>query len=121
MRPELSVHLVESRKLRIEWLERSLQLAGARNARVIGARLEGVPTELASVISARAFAPLTKLLRLADRFSTSDTLWLLPKGRSAAQEVSNLPPALQSMFHVEPSVTDADSGIVVGRIAKGGR
>ncbi|MGX7951206.1 16S rRNA (guanine(527)-N(7))-methyltransferase RsmG [Tsuneonella sp. HG249] len=119
MRQDLPVHLVESRKLRIDWLNSSLAAANARNARVIGSRLEDAEAVPASVISARAFAPLRKLIDAATRFSTSDTVWLLPKGRSAAQEVAQLPPKLRRMFHVEPSVTDADAGIVVGRIAKG--
>lgn len=119
MRPEMPVRLVESRKLRIEWLESRVAAAGLRRCEVIGARLESTPTVPASVISARAFAPLPRLLAAAARFSTSDTVWLLPKGRSAAQEVGQLPPRMQRMFHVEPSVTDVDSGIVVGRLAEG--
>lgn len=115
MRPDLTVRLVESRRLRIEWLQTRLAAARCSNAAVIGRRLEAAETLPSSVISARAFAPLPQLVASARRFSTSDTVWLLPKGRSAAQEVERLPLALRRMFHVEPSVTDADSGIVVGR------
>ncbi len=116
MRPEWPVTLIESRKLRADWLATRLEAAGLRQARVHNARLEAIDTVSASVISARAFAPLPKLLALARRFSTKDTVWLLPKGRSAAQEVAELVPRARAMFHVEPSVTDAESGIVVGRI-----
>lgn len=119
MRPDLPVRLVESRKLRIEWLQSRLSAAGSSNAVMLGKRLEACETLPASAISARAFAPLPQLIAAARRFSTSDTVWLLPKGRSAAQEVDQLPPGLRRMFHVEPSATDADSGIVVGRIAEG--
>ena len=119
MRPDIPVRLVESRKLRVEWLGQCLDAADARNGAVIASRLETALPVIASVISARAFAPLTKLVGAARRFSTSDTLWLLPKGRSAAQEVEQLPREMRRMFHVEPSATDADSGIVVGRIDKG--
>jgi 16S rRNA (guanine527-N7)-methyltransferase len=117
-RPASQVVLVESRKRRIEWLEGVVADLGLSRCRIEGARLEVVAPFASAVISARAFAPLDKTLALARRFSTSDTVWLLPKGRSAAQEVANLPKSLQTMFHVEQSVTDADSGIVVGRIAK---
>jgi len=119
MRPEWRVHLVESRKLRVEWLVAALAEAKLANSVVIGSRIEAAETVPASVISARAFAPLPKLVGLARRFSTSDTTWLLPKGRSAAQEVEQLPLKMRAMFHVEPSVTDADSGIVVGRLTEG--
>jgi 16S rRNA (guanine527-N7)-methyltransferase len=119
-RRESEVVLVESRKRRVEWLGRLAKELGLENCRIEGARLESVQVFPAAVISARAFAPLDKLLALAKRFSTSDTLWLLPKGRSAAQEVANLPKGLQSAFHVEQSVTDGDSGIVVGRMPGNG-
>lgn len=116
MRPERSVVLVESRKRRIEWLAAIVAELGLANCRVEGQRLELVPEFPASVISARAFAPLDKTLHVARRFSTSDTLWLLPKGRSAAQELAQLPATLLPMFHVEQSATDAESGIIVGHL-----
>jgi 16S rRNA (guanine527-N7)-methyltransferase len=118
LRPDSRTVVVESRKRRIEWLHALVDALDLQNCSVIGSRLEVTEPFPASVISARAFAPLDKLLSLAERFSTSDTVWLLPKGRSAAQEVAGLPKSLRSTFHVEQSVTDADSGIVVGRIAK---
>ncbi len=121
MRPEWRVVLIESRKRRIEWLTHAAGALSLPNCVIEGQRLEEVAEFAASVISARAFAPLPKLVQLARRFSTSDTVWLLPKGRSAAQEVAELPRNLQSMFHVEQSATDADSGIVVGKILEGRR
>jgi 16S rRNA (guanine527-N7)-methyltransferase len=87
---------------------------GAR-VTVIEARLEAVPTRAAAVISARAFAPLPQLLTLARRLSTEKTLWTLPKGRNAAKELALLPRAWQTAFHVEQSLTDAESAILVGR------
>jgi 16S rRNA (guanine527-N7)-methyltransferase len=115
LRPAWDVRLVESRKRRIEWLERARERLGLANCRVLGARLENVDSFAAGVISARAFAPMVKLLDLSLRFSTSETLWLLPKGRSAAQELAGIPPRFAAMFHVEQSHTDAASGIIVGR------
>lgn len=115
LRPDTEVLLVESRARRIEWLERATLAMGLECVRVIGSPLERVPEQTVRVISARAFAPLPKLLRLAARFSTSDTLWLLPKGRSAAQELSALS-EWENMFHVEQSLTDPDAGIIVGHL-----
>ncbi|QKG70911.1 16S rRNA (guanine(527)-N(7))-methyltransferase RsmG [Erythrobacter mangrovi] len=114
MRPELPVILVESRKRRIEWLAHCVQLLGLGECRIEGRRLELVESFPARVISARAFAPLDRLLRLSARFSTSDTRWLLPKGRSAEQEVQGLTESLRQMFHVEHSLTDPEAGIVIG-------
>lgn len=116
LRPDMPVVLVESRKRRIEWLERCVDELGLNHCRVAGSNLQAVETFKASVISARAFAPLPKLLSLSARFSTRDTTWLLPKGRRAAQELSELPRRFAKGFHVEQSLTDAESGIIVGNL-----
>ena len=114
MRPGIECVLVESRRKRVEWLADAADELGLENCRVEGRRLEHVESFAAAVISARAFAPLLKLLALSARFSTRDTLWLLPKGRSAVQELSGLSPQVARVFHVEHSVTDREAGIVVG-------
>src|SRR5690606_40167432 len=98
--------MVESRRKRVDWLERARLEMGLRQCQVVGSRLELVESFPAGVISARAFAPLPKLFDLSARFSTPATFWLLPKGRSAAQELDNLPRERQRMFHVEQSRTD---------------
>jgi 16S rRNA (guanine527-N7)-methyltransferase len=115
MRPECEMLLVESRKRRIEWLQAAVRELCLTRIEVHGARLEDVPTRNAAVISARAFAPLDRLLELSARFSTSDTIWLLPKGRSAPQELAMLR-GWNHTFHVEQSLTDSDAGVIVGAL-----
>lgn len=114
--PEVEVIMVESRARRVEWLERACAALGLANGRVVKSRLELVESRPCRVISARAFAPLDRLVELAARFSTADTLWLLPKGRSARQEVDQLR-GWQHTFHVEHSITDPEAGIIVGTLA----
>jgi 16S rRNA (guanine527-N7)-methyltransferase len=116
LRPEWDVRLVESRRKRVEWLERVRIELGLGACSVIGKRLELVKSFPASIISARAFAPLPSLLDLSARFSTEGTFWLLPKGRSAAQELAALPESKRKLFHVEQSHTDPEAGIIVGRL-----
>ncbi|QZD94169.1 16S rRNA (guanine(527)-N(7))-methyltransferase RsmG [Qipengyuania gelatinilytica] len=115
LRPNEPTVLIESRKRRIDWLEAMADNLALQNCVIEGKRLELVETRKAAVISARAFAPLPKLLNLSSRFSTVSTYWVLPKGRSAAQEVSELPRKTGKMFHVEQSQTDPEAGIVVGK------
>jgi 16S rRNA (guanine527-N7)-methyltransferase len=115
VRPEAQVILVESRKKRAEWLNFAAEQLQLPSCQVIAARVEALQPLGAGAITARAFAPLGKLLRLSARFSTPATVWLLPKGRSAAQELLEQPPSVREMFHVEPSLTDPDGGILVGR------
>lgn len=112
--PERPVHLVESRALRCDFLERAARDIGLDNVTVHHSRLELVPSLAASIISARAFAPLDKLLRVAHRFSTEKTRWLLPKGKNAVNELESASKAWQGLFHVEHSLTDAESRILVG-------
>lgn len=116
LRPDCEVLMVESRARRIEWLERARIAMGLSRARILGQRLEIVETRSVDVISARAFAPLDRLLNLSARFSTSDTIWLLPKGRSAQQELDELR-KWRHLFHVEQSMTDPQAGIIVGTLA----
>ena len=115
LRPDEPTVLVESRRRRIDWLEAMVERLQLAKCEIEGKRLEIVETRKAAVISARAFAPLPKLLTLSSRFSTASTFWVLPKGRSAAQEVSELPRKTRKMFHVEQSQTNAEAGIVVGK------
>jgi len=113
--PETAMVLVESRKRRVDWLNRAIEALALENCRVVGSRLENVETFAAAAITARAFAPLGKLLDLSARFSTQTTVWLLPKGRSAAQELAEQPAGVYGMFHVEQSRTDPAGGILVGQ------
>ena len=114
-RSDMEITLVESRKRRVEWLERVRLEFGLKNCRIEGRRLESVESFPAAVITARAFAPLGKLLNLSARFSTRSTTWLLPKGRSAAQELQEQPAGIRAMCHVEHSQTDSTGGIRIGK------
>ena len=109
-----SVILVESRRLRAEFLRTAASLLGiAERVEILCARLETVPTRPCDVISARAFAPLPRLLALAERFSSTGTVWILPKGRNAKSELDAARSSWQGDFRLEPSLTDAESRIVV--------
>jgi 16S rRNA (guanine527-N7)-methyltransferase len=109
------ITLVESRAMRVDYLRRAVALLDL-NERVTveGMTLERLETAPFSVISARAFAPLPRLFELAARFSTTNSLWLLPKGRNAAKEWSEVEPFWNGDFRIEKSVTDAEAGILVG-------
>ncbi|MEO6716671.1 MAG: 16S rRNA (guanine(527)-N(7))-methyltransferase RsmG [Novosphingobium sp.] len=113
--PDVRVVMVESRQLRAAWLNRMCTALHLESAEIVPQRIELVETAPFRVISARAFAPFSRLLSLSARFSTEDTIWLLPKGRSAQQELQSLA-GWQHMFHVEQSLTDSEAGIVVGTL-----
>lgn len=106
------VTLVEERRLRVDFLHRAAETIGVA-VEIVGARIERVAPRPFDVISARAFAPLGRLLALATGFSTRKTIWLLPKGRNAESELEALDPSWQGDFRLEPSLTDPEARIIV--------
>ena len=106
--------LVESRRLRADFLRRAAALLGLESrVEILCSKVETVPPRPVDVISARAFAPLPRLLDLAERFSTPGTVWILPKGRNAKSELEAARSSWQGDFRLEPSLTDADAWIIV--------
>jgi len=106
--------LVESRKLRVDFLRQAAELLGiADRTNILCSKVENVPTAHFDVISARAFAPLDRLLRLGERFAAPETRWVLPKGRNAKTELEAAESLWQGEFRLEPSLTDADAHIIV--------
>jgi 16S rRNA (guanine527-N7)-methyltransferase len=111
---EAPIALVETRGLRARFLESCVEQLGLLHAHVKQAKVERVGLERrAAIISARAFASLDATFAMANHLCDGKTLWLLPKGRSAQLELETASQQWQAAFHVEQSVTDADSAIVV--------
>jgi 16S rRNA (guanine527-N7)-methyltransferase len=111
------VILVEPRAKRAEFL-RHVAARLDLDARVIvqATRIETFqPAKKAAIVSARAVAELSNLLASAQHCTDSSTVWLLPKGRNAQSEVEAAIHSWQGAFHVEPSITQPDSGIVIAR------
>jgi len=105
------VTLIEPRRLRADFLHRVVESLSLE-AQVIGSKVERVEGSF-DVITARAVARLSKLFEISAHLSTTNTIWALPKGRGAAEELSEAQRAWQGVFRVEQSVTDPDSQIVV--------
>ena len=108
---EGSITLVEPRRLRAEFLHKVSESLGLRTKVVCG-KVERVAGTY-DVITARAVAQLSKLLEISQHLSTRKTVWALPKGRNARTELAEAQRAWQGVFHVERSVTDDESMIVV--------
>ena len=67
------------------------------------------------MITARAVASVSKLLEISHHLSTRKSSWVLPKGKCAHRELAEAKRAWQGVFHVEQSLTDPDSQIIVAR------
>jgi len=112
-RSDIEMTLVESRRKRIDFLRHVVEQLGiGARVTVAGRRLEMLESAEQDVISARAFAPLDRLLPLAHRFSHAGTCWLLPKGRSAASELEAVTASWQGRFRIVPSLTDPEAAII---------
>ena len=107
--------MIESRRKRIDFLNGVIDRIGIKNAQVHGGRVEGASSEVAAVISARAYAPLERLFPSALHLSDKRTLWVLPKGRNAQNELEAARSSWQGVFHVERSITDPESAIIIAQ------
>lgn len=105
--------LVEPRRRRAEFLERAASELSLEHVAVVAAKIETVNARAASVISARAVASIDKLLELTAHIRTPETTYVLPRGCSGLEEVEVLRKERPAMFHVEHSVTDPASIIVI--------
>ncbi|RYG23590.1 MAG: 16S rRNA (guanine(527)-N(7))-methyltransferase RsmG [Burkholderiales bacterium] len=111
------VVLVEPRAKRADFLYRAAALLEiGRRVTVEQREIEKYkPINPAAIVSARAVSELSSLLASTHHCTDSSTIWLLPKGRAAHSEVEAAAAKWQGSFHVEPSITQADSGIVIAQ------
>lgn len=111
------VVMVEPRIRRVEFLRDAAEELGiASRATVVHGKIEAYkPNDKAAIVSARAVAALPDLFKSTAHCTDSSTIWLLPKGRSVQSEVEAARAKWQGVFHVEPSITSPESGIVVAR------
>ena len=106
--------LVEPRRKRATFLEAAAAALGlATHVTVHASKVEAIPEVTTAVISARAVASIDMILRIAAHVSDEKTVWLLPRGRFDPSEMINLRQRWSFVFHVEQSLTDAESSIVV--------
>jgi len=105
--------LVEPRRRRAEFLSQMAGQFALYNVRVKQAMIERVRGESFDVVTARAYAPLPEIFSSTILLTHSSTIWILPKGRSAARELDEARQAWQGVFHVEQSLTDDEAKIIV--------
>ena len=105
------VTLVEPRRLREEFLHKAVETLQLR-AEIAPRRVEHLEGTF-DTITARAVSHLSNLLKISAHLSTRNSRWVLPKGRNAQSELAETKRAWQGVFHVEQSLTDADSRIIV--------
>ena len=107
------VALVEPRRLRATFLEETVAESGlSGRVTVLASKIETVTGQF-DVITARAVAPLGRLLGMGLHLAHSGTIWALPKGKSAKSELAEARRSWQCDARSETSCTDPHAAILV--------
>lgn len=109
--PEMRVTLVESDHRKAAFLSQAIRATGV-TAQVIAARAEDIPRRDADVISARAVAPLDRLLKLVERHLATGGRALLPKGAAVEDELRLALEYWRFDLHKIASVTNPEAAIL---------
>lgn len=105
--------LVEPRRLRAQFLQYVADTLGlSERVQVNAQKIASIPPRAVSVITARAFASLSKTLAATHRFADEDTHWLLHKGRSVDAELAEAQRLWEGDFERITSMTEPSAAIV---------
>lgn len=114
----VAVTLIDSDVRKCAFLREAARLAGV-TVDIATGRIENSAIQSTlqrfDVITARALAPLDRLLGLAAEYMAVDGCALLLKGRDSSREVAEAARHWQFEFELLPSLTDADARIVAIR------
>lgn len=110
-----SVHLVESNSRKCAFLQEVARRTGV-SVRIHEGRIDDIARggrvgEI-DVVTARALAPLSRLLELAERFFSERTIGLFLKGREAAREVDEARENPHFSFRSIPSRVHGEGRII---------
>jgi 16S rRNA (guanine527-N7)-methyltransferase len=106
-----AVHLVESDGRKCAFLREVIRVTEA-NAVVHNVRIESLPLFSVAAITARALAPLSKLLEMAEKFLSGDVHCYFLKGRGGEDELTEAGKNWIMTAERMPSLADP-SGLIV--------
>ena len=111
MAPDCGFVLVESDQRKTTFLQ-TVSRETETPVRILAERIEQAAPLGAGVVTARALAPLNRLLPLIQRHMSPEATILLPKGRNYQQELDEVRDNFAFSLEVLPSYVDADSVIL---------
>ncbi len=112
---DMPVILIEPRRRRADFLKAMIGELTLGDRVTVEAKNAEQVKAWGDIISARAVAALPELLAAGVHLAHKDTLWLLPKGRSAREEVAAAQQTWHGSFHVEQSITEPGSLIIIAK------
>ena len=108
---QLRVELFEATAKKARFLEAVAARLGLK-VRVRNARIEDAPRKMFDVISARACAPLPRLLSYAQHFAGRDTVLLFLKGQNVGAELTEAHKSWKMKVRQHQSLSDP-SGVIL--------
>jgi 16S rRNA (guanine527-N7)-methyltransferase len=105
------VHLIEADRRKAQFLREVARITGAP-ATIHAERIERVRGWPAAVITARALAPLPRLLELADRFLVSDSVCLFLKGKLVERELTDARVSWHMVSDTFPSLSEPTGAVL---------
>ncbi len=124
-RGQTILQLVDSDQRKAAFLREVVRETGLKRSITVDIVAERIETAAnhskgayATVVSARALAPLPKLLGWVQPYFGPETVGVFLKGRDAEAEVAAAQSLVGWKLALEPSLTDADARLVVARRVK---
>jgi 16S rRNA (guanine527-N7)-methyltransferase len=106
------VELVESDQKKVLFLREVARETGTEVA-IHARRIEDMAPEPADVVTARALAPLERLIPLASRFMGPETLCLFPKGEDVERELDAASRRWHMWYTCRTSLSDTRATVLV--------
>lgn len=110
--PAMDFTLVESDQRKCAFLRTAATAVGL-NVKILSDRIESLPPQGAHIVSARALAPLDRLLDLCEPHLVPGAYSLFPKGNRHSEEVQAAKRHWRFKMEIKPSITDPKGVILV--------
>ena len=109
--PGAKITMIETVGKKCAFLREAIQVAGLP-AHVRQGRVENVRDLTADCITARAFAPLSRILEYAETWFEQGAYAVLPKGRRWQEELTEAKECWKFAYQVIPSISGGDGAIL---------
>jgi 16S rRNA (guanine527-N7)-methyltransferase len=107
-----TLHLIESDGRKCAFLTEAKTALGLNNVIIHNDRIESLKVWESDVITARALAPLDKLLELTHNFYQKTQLCIFLKGQNVVEEISNASTSWDITYEIYPSKSNIEGRIL---------
>jgi 16S rRNA (guanine527-N7)-methyltransferase len=122
VRPDLRMTLVEAKRKKILFLQKTVQRLGLENVRIVSGRIEGMAPNIAGIdfVLSRAVADITTLCQWSlPLFGNHSGILIALKGLAVTEELAGLKKTFPDLhpelipYHPFPDLTDTRAGQVI--------